>query len=49
MNRLQFAANGAERMESIRKGQLRYGLLQIMRVVEYPNSDGSYFRCICHL
>ena len=49
MSRLQFAANGAERTESIKKGQLRYCLLQIMRVVEYPNGDGSYFRCICHL
>ena len=32
-----------------RASQLRRGLLQVMGVIEYPNSDGSYFRCICHL
>ena len=32
-----------------RASQLRHGLLQVMGVIEYPNSDGSYFRCICHL
>jgi hypothetical protein len=29
--------------------QSLYGSLRVLGVIEYPNGDGSYFRCICHL
>jgi hypothetical protein len=32
-----------------RATQLRHGLLEVIGVIEYPDSDGSYFRSICHL